>query len=597
MPRRWSTGSLRPVGPLTIGTSSASCGLRNEGDREQDQQQRPRANQGRPGLLARAPKSRSVSGRSRHLMKLASLLYCTVCTNHNSSKDAMYKFLDAFQEKITGVLSCFDRLVFRGHLPFGAPWAMDAFLNNRGILLKDFKPFVTRQAERLKKHAQAVAEEAGRPFVYLSSYVRKEDKARAIAEADGVHEGLVCVFSAVEPCRSFALRYGEQRPHLEAARRKCLFLYYYFMDRDFGLMHVRIQTWFPLQIQIYLNGHEWLARKMDCHGIAYRQADNAFTWVSDIERAQRFADRFANLKWPRIFGAIARRVNPLLADLLQGFEYYWVTDQAEFATDVMFENLAALQSVYPKLLQHSTLCFSAEDVLTFLGRKPHPRFAGEILNDCKHRLPGARVKHRMKDNWIKMYDKHGCVLRIETVINRPNEFRVRRKGKRKGQEVVGWYPMAKGVSNLYRYAQVSLQANRRYLDALAAVKDPACAYHLLDRVCEPATFLKRKVRGFNPVSRADVQVFEAVLRGEHAITGFRNGQLLRLLFPRALSNATSKRRASACVTRLIQRLRAHGLVAKFPRSRRYRVTTRGNILMSAAIHLREEGMPQLLAAA
>ncbi len=74
-----------------------------------------------------------------------------------------------------------------------------------------------------------------------------------------------------------------------------------------------------------------------------------------------------------------------------------------------------------------------------------------------------------------MYDKHGSVLRIETVINHPYEFKVRRRGRRKGQEVMGWFPMVKGVANLYRYAEVSLAANGRYLDALAVVDDPAKA--------------------------------------------------------------------------------------------------------------------------
>ena len=82
-----------------------------------------------------------------------------------------------------------------------------------------------------------------------------------------------------------------------------------------------------------------------------------------------------------------------------------------------------LRALHARLLRHATLCLRAEDVLTFLGRKLHGKFAGEILNDWKRRWPGARVKHAMKANWIKMYDKHGCVLRVETVINDPYELR------------------------------------------------------------------------------------------------------------------------------------------------------------------------------
>jgi hypothetical protein len=506
----------------------------------------------------------------------------------------MLKFLDSFQDKITGVLHCFDRLVFHGHLPVGSTQGMEVFLNQQGVLYKDLKTFMPRQADRLKKHAEQFAARVGRPYIYLDRPVRKEDLAREMAINDGLRSGLVAVFSTVEPCRTFALRYADGGPRLKSAKRKCLFLYYYFLDREFGLMHVRLQTWFPFQIQIYINGHEWLARKLDRHDVDYHRIDNAFSWIEDPLRAQRFADRLCNKDWPRTFHALAGRVNPLLSDLLDPFEYYWVTDQSEFSTDIMFRDRASLQTVYPKLLQHSTLCFSAEDVLTFLGKKLHPRFEGEVVNDLKHRAPGARVKHRVRDNWIKMYDKHGCVLRIETVINNPYDFKIRRSGMRKGEQVMDWFPMCKRVTNLSRYAQVSLQANKQYLDALSAVIDPQDSYKLLDRICAPAPFNGRRVRGFNPVSAPDKCVFAAVMRGENNIRGFTNGDIAKNLGVATSEDPVLQRRASARVSRILQRLRAHGLIRKVPRARRYRVTTRGRAIMGAAIHLREEGFPQLL---
>jgi len=508
----------------------------------------------------------------------------------------MQEFLNVVHDQITGVLHCFDRLIFRGHLPLTSTSYMSSFLNHHNVLLKDLKSFLPRHAARLKEHAEAFAAKAGRPYRYLNTHQRKNDEARAMVEQDGIEQGLVCVFAAVEPCRSFAMRGGEGRPTLVSAKRKCLFLYYYFMDRDLGLMHVRLQTWFPFEIQVYLNGHDVLARKLDRHGIAYTKVDNAFTWIADPARAQRFADRLVDRNWPRILSAFAQRVNPLLADLLEGMTYYWVTDQSEFATDIMFRSQTSLQAVYPKLLRHATLCFSAEDVLSFLGRKLHPQFAGEVITDCKRRYPGARVKHRMKENWIKMYDKHGCVLRIETVINRPREFKVRRKGIRRGEQVIDWFPMAKGVCNLYRYRQVSLQANRRYLDALAAAAVPSESYPLLHRVCEPARFQGRRVRGLNPLAPADVRLFATVIRGEHSIAGFRSGDVARRGRKPSRDPLVAKREC-ARTGRQLQKLRAHGLIAKIPRTHRYRVTPHGYKLMVAAVHLYEEGMPQLLQAA
>src|SRR4051812_17553859 len=122
---------------------------------------------------------------------------------------------------------------------------------------------------------------------------------------------------------------------------------------------------------------------------------------------------------------------------------------------------------YPRLLDHACINFQAQDILTFLGRRLHPRFDGEVLTDCKKdRWPGARIKHRVKNNWLKMYDKFGQVLRIETVINNPREFKVRRRVQRQGQSQKAWCPLNKGVAHLYHYHAVAPAGHARLPDAL-----------------------------------------------------------------------------------------------------------------------------------
>jgi hypothetical protein len=497
-------------------------------------------------------------------------------------------FLKQYSRLATGVISCFDRLIFKGHLPLSWAEGMEGFMANQGLKIVDFKRLVENGSRRIQQHAEATAKRLGRPYVYFEGRARKEDEARKIARRDGIQNGLVCVFRVVESCQSFRVVPGANRPRLISAVRKCLFFYFYFMDREFGLMHVRIQAWFPLTVQVALNGHEWLARKLDRHGIGYRKQDNAFLEISDPERAQKFADRFVHKNWPRVLAALAKKVNPLLNDLLANDEYYWVADQAEYATDVMFRDKNALQPVYEQLLRHATLCFSAEDVLKFLGRKPHAGFQGEVQTDTKRkREPGARVKHRVGENWIKMYDKFGSVLRVETVINQPKQFQVRRQGRRRGQIIVGWFPMAKGVAHLYRYAEVSLAANRRYLEALAAALAPLPKRHALSRLSRTVRRDGRTYRGFNPAAPEDMRLFTTVLRGEHSLRGFRNREVAKELFaePR---DAVGRRRISARVSRLLKRLRMHGCLAKIPRSRRWRVTTDGQVLLASAINRYDE---------
>jgi hypothetical protein len=294
---------------------------------------------------------------------------------------------------------------------------------------------------------------------------------------------------------------------------------------------------------------------------------------------------------------LARRVNPLLTDWLAGQSYYWVIDQAEFSSDVLFTDKAALGSLRPRLYEHAALCFDAPQVMTFLGRRYRETFAGEVHTRWHRREPGGAVKHWIKRNALKMYDKDGTVLRIETVINDPREFFVHRsRHKENGTVVQGWYPMAKGVVNLYRYAQVSQKANERYLEALAVVTDLGVGQRELDRRCAPVSFQGRTRRALQPLGRDDQALFAAALRGEDAVRGFRNGELAERLFGPQPDDPVERRRRCGRVSRRISLLRAHGLLAKFPRSRRYRVTARGQRFMSTALHLRHKLFPKELTA-
>jgi hypothetical protein len=168
---------------------------------------------------------------------------------------------------------------------------------------------------------------------------------------------------------------------------------------------ISLQSWFPFDIQVYVNGREWLARQLDQCGIAYKRYDNKLTDIADLPTAQTLCERFTQRKWLRVLNAFARRIHPFLGDLRKtGMGgYYWTLAQAEYATDVFFRDRDTLEALLPALMDTSMSVFSAEDVLRFLGRKPHGNFQGQVTSDRKKRPEGRRVKHRMKGNSIKWY--------------------------------------------------------------------------------------------------------------------------------------------------------------------------------------------------
>ena len=493
------------------------------------------------------------------------------------------------------MLSCFDRVIFLGHLPLSYPAGLEGFLYQRKVLLKDFAKYALSIADRVRDHVKAEVAKAGAPYRHLPRKEPMEEQARRLAKEKGIREGIVCGYSQLETCRTYRFEYSKGRPRLRKDFRRCSVLYVFVMHELLGLIHVKIQTWFPLTMQVYVNGHDYLAKKLDERGVKYAMHDNAFLRIDNPEAAQGLADRFGKLNWPRLLGELARQFNPLVGREIREQDYYWVMNQAEYATDVIFKEASALAGIYPCLVEHARACLGAEDVLKFLGRKLHPSLKGEVQTHVSRRVEGVRVVHRMKANKVKMYDKAGLVLRIETTINDPTEFWVRRK--KEGQPGLHWQPLRKGVAWLWRYAEVARGSNGRYLEAMAVVDDDSPSRRLLDQVTKPAKLHGRTKRALQPVSPADQKLFLAALRGEHRVRGFRNGDLAQHLDGTATNDPAERRRRSARVTRLIQLLRAHGLVAKIPRTRRYRVTAKGELLMSTAIYVRHKYLPQELHAA
>jgi hypothetical protein len=503
------------------------------------------------------------------------------------------RFVERFAASIVAVLSCFDRVIFKGYLPFGDDAHLNAYVDCvLHMRRKDFLPWLEQHSHTLVTHAQTLAAEQGRPYEYRLGKFSKEKFIQDLVRRDGVSDGLVAVLCTQENCRTVQLRSARDRPRLAFTNRPQRVLYFYWLDAQFGLMHVRLQTWFPYTIQVYVNGHDWLARQMLGRGIGFVQYDNAFTELDDPHSAQQLADQFARLPWIKQLTRWAQQVNPLLSadGWLSGTNYYWVTDQAEYATDILFTSRARLAELFPRLLDHAAVNFSAQDILTFLGRKLHGSFQGEVLTDCKKkRQPGARVKHRVKQNWLKMYNKFGVMLRVETVINQPREFRVRRRCERNGQPRVLWCPMNKGVAYLPSYQRVACAANDRYLNALSAVGDPAPAYRHVAHLTESRVSRGRSYAGFNPARRDDVRLFQAVLAGEHHLRGFRNADIRQFLWGEA-HDARQQQRQAQRVTRLIQRLHVRRLVAKIPRSRRWRITAVGQQLLGSIVRLHYHGL-------
>lgn len=518
-------------------------------------------------------------------------------------------FVNRFGHALTGVLSGFDRLRLRGTLRhLFQPTVMEAYLNACRVLIKDFGDFAQSLTARIKAAAYATAEKAGRPFQYLAnSQTSKEALARQIARQDGIPSGLIAIFSALENCLSYSVRGDRQTKHIHLVLepRKCLHLYHYFLHEQLGLCHVRVQTWFPFTVDICLNGRDRLARQMDQAGLAYRQRDNCFVWVQDPARAQTLLDQQLRTDWPRLLGRLLDQAHPLHQEICRPIAqtYYWTASASEYATDLLFRDASSLAALYPRLVHHGLRTFASPDVMRFLGHRVpttsgrvRPDFKGEVISDLKHRPEGIRVKHSVNGNSVKMYDKEGSVLRIETTINKTEDFRVYRakQGEPGGEK--SWRPLQRSVGELWRRGQISAAANRRYLEALASVTEKTPVGEASATVCRAVVKDGRRHRALNPWNEKDAALLQTVSRGEYTINGLRNRDVRRQLWPKAGTDLQERRRAAA-VTRQFRLLRAHGLLRKVSGTHRYVLTEGGRKIITALLAARQADVEQLTALA
>jgi hypothetical protein len=407
----------------------------------------------------------------------------------------------------------------------------------------------------------------------------------------------------VEPCQSFRVVGNRQTKliELKVETRKCSHLYFYYEHAKFGFMHLRLQTWFPFQVNVCLNGRHWLGKQLDEAGIAYQKKENTFLRVADMRKAQALLDEQLQTDWPRELGLLLDEVHPLHRRICRplSLSYYWSASESEYATDVIFRDPESLARLYPGLVHHAMSSFSCPDVMRFLGKyvpvttgKVWGQFDGQVISDSKRRAEGVRVKHSVNGNSIKFYDKQGSVLRVETTIVRPGDFKTYRKPEGRPKEAKRWLPLRRGMADMKRRAEISAKSNERYLEALGSTTGTVPLFEWVDQCCKPIRRGGRRYRALNPWALEDGRLLELISQGEFAINGFRNRDIRAAWFKSRCDEKEQKRRMG-WIGRRLSLLRAHGLIRKVSGTHRYMVTDKGRTTITALLAARKADVEKL----
>lgn len=492
----------------------------------------------------------------------------------------MSNIVERYGKRIKGVLSCFDRVVLTGTL-LGACHAegMTSFLYARGIRIFDYPEFANGLRERVRENAERVAAEAGVTIQFIAkAHIRKEAVVAKVMAERGAQPGLVAVLSAMEACTAYRPWHdkGTGKTFLKPDTGKCLHYYFYFVDPALGLGYLRVPTWAPFRLQFYFNGHHWLASRLSRQGVAYRLTDNAFVSIADFERAQALTEQFSVTALHRILEGYAKRWCPVNSVFLTG--YHWSIMQAEFATDIVFEDRAALAPRYEAISRAAILAVKAEQVAHFLGRRLDARFAQELGSRFSTRIEGTCIKHHMDSAAIKMYDKFGSILRIETTVNNVSFFKHHRTvEQRDGASVFKLAPLKKSIYSLPDLRELLCAANQRYLAFLSELSDDSAGQTDLKRLAEPKDDNGRTYRGFNFFRALDERLLTTLARGEFNISGLRRKHL-RAHLP-DLSDSH--------LSRLLKSLRVHGLIKRVSHSYKHYLTAFGRRVVTTGLKLKQ----------
>jgi hypothetical protein len=491
----------------------------------------------------------------------------------------MSMLTERYAGKIRGVLSCFDRVVITGTLPdICYADAMSSHLRSKGIRIFDYTQFVEPLRDEIRVGAEELAQKNGLEIEFIRKKdFRKEERIKKIVAQRGDHPGVVHIFSAMEPCPSFKPWHDKKtgRTFLRGEAAKCLHYYFYFILEEWGLCYLRVPTWAPFRLQFYFNGHHYLASLLQRKGISSRLLDNAFADTEDFQKAQQLSDAIPVKLLHRRLDRVAKEFCPVMRHFPSG--YHWTLMQVEFSTDVVFKYQSDLHPLYDTIIRTAIHTVKPEQVATFLGRKLHGTYQGEIGNDFHTRIEGTRIKHHMGRVSIKMYDKLGIILRIETTVNDVSFFKHHRKVEhRDGTWEMKDAPLKKSIYSLPILRELMEAANRRYLEFVSAIEAPTVGIKNLEKISEPASDGQRTYRGFNLFHGEDLKLFEGIVRGEFNIRGFQN-RLFRIIMPD---------KSGSQISRMFKRLRMHGLIKKVRGTYKYYLTHLGQKVANTALKLR-----------
>ena len=504
----------------------------------------------------------------------------------------MDTLLNKFNAKVNSVITGFDRIVFKGIIqPIMHAAGMDSFLVARKVLNKDFRNYTMAQSKKIVDFANELSNKHfDHDVLHISSSnVRKETLAHERQKELGIKEGLIGIWSCVESCKTFKSTFNPTQPYpfLKRVDSKCKHLYFYFDDPVYGFMNVRLQTWAPYEIQVALNGREWLRRSLEKVGCGYYANGNKFLHIDDYELAQKLLDEQARARFEDVLNGFLPSVFPHMPEVVgPGLSYYWTYWQTETAKDYIFKDRNALSELMYDLQLHALITGKGERILKYFGSpavrngQPWGNASPKVMSRGKTWYDGVRIRHWNCTNSVKFYNEHN-VLRFEMTMNDPTMFKIHRHAENQDKsEQKRFMPMRKGVADTAARIEISKSIIDRFTEHMASVEVNTRLGEVVASVTSPTFDQGKRTRALDVFGK-DKELLFAIADPTFDVHAITNKGLQKILENKLWAKGLNRKQLSAKISRQLRILREHGIIKKLPNQRKYILTDKGRKLTAA----------------
>jgi hypothetical protein len=457
-------------------------------------------------------------------------------------------------------------------------------------LNKDYKGWVQEKTAAIVRDAEEYSiSRIGSGVQYLSSSrTRKEEVAHNQQKAMDIQSGLIGTWSCVESCNSFKAVYDKAAgyPQIKGEQTRCKHIYFYYDHEDYGFMSIRLQTWAPYEVQIALNGREWLRRLLDKDGVKYVLVGNKFLDIEDYEYVKRLMNEQLDTRWVDMLSGFLPDVFPSMRTVLgDQMSYTWTLWQSEWAKDYIFHDPQVLSSHMNQLLRHAFITGTSDRVLRYMGcpvranGQPHWAADPELMSRVSLWYDGARIRHWVDKNSLKMYNEQN-VLRFEFTMNDPTRFRIHSTVEGGDSDVKKFLPMRKGIADIPVRTQICSSRINSFTEQIATFEEDISVGEILSKVNKHIISNGKRYRGLD-VTGKDLALLQAVSDPKFFVDAITNKHLQDILGGTPWANGFTGRSLSGRISRHLRLLREHGIIKKLPKQHRYMLTAKGRLMATA----------------